>query len=43
MICQLCLQAEATIHVLDRLSDDPPVEADYCKTCYDLKYADAGR
>jgi hypothetical protein len=38
MLCQMCLQAEATVHVLDRLSGDHPVEADYCKACYDLKY-----
>jgi hypothetical protein len=38
MLCQVCLQAEATIHVLDRLSGDRPVEADYCQACYDIKY-----
>jgi hypothetical protein len=40
MLCQICLQAEATIHMLDRLSGNPPVEANYCQTCYDLKYVD---
>ena len=38
MLCQMCLEAEATIHVLDRLSYGPPVEADYCPKCYHLKY-----
>jgi hypothetical protein len=38
MLCQMCLQAEAAVHVLDRVPGGPPVQADYCPTCYDLKY-----
>ena len=38
MLCQLCLQAEAAIHVLDPQATDGPVEADYCQACYKLKY-----
>ncbi len=38
MLCQMCLEADATIHMLDRPAADRFVEADYCQTCYHLKY-----
>ena len=38
MLCWVCFRAEATIHVLDRPSDDPRVESHYCPACYELKY-----
>ncbi len=40
MICQMCLQAQATMHLFDRASGDRLVESHYCAACYDLKYAD---
>ncbi len=38
MLCQACFQAEASMHVLDRPSDDRLVESHYCLACYELKY-----
>jgi hypothetical protein len=38
MLCRMCLEAEATIHMLDRPSAEKVVEADYCPKCYDVKY-----
>ena len=38
MLCQMCLEAEATIHILDRPSTDELVDADYCQKCYHAKY-----
>jgi hypothetical protein len=38
MLCRMCFQAEATVHVLDRPSSDGLVESHYCPACYALKY-----
>jgi hypothetical protein len=40
MLCQICLQAEATIHVSICSSSETPVESDYCHACYQIKDAD---
>jgi hypothetical protein len=39
MLCQICLRAEATIHVSDPTAGEPPVESDYCHACFHIKYA----
>lgn len=38
MLCQMCLQAEATIRVCDPATGKRPVQADYCRACHDRKY-----
>lgn len=40
MLCRMCFQAEASMHVLDRPSGDGLIETHYCPACYALKYVD---
>lgn len=39
MLCQICLRAAATIHVLDRPPDDPQINSHYCAACHERAYA----
>lgn len=39
MICQMCLRAEATIHVSDSARDGAPVESHYCRACFPIRSA----
>ncbi len=39
MLCQMCQQAEATIHLLEYPpGDHPPVRVAYCPVCYAQRY-----
>jgi len=39
MLCEKCLQAEATIHVSVREPGKPELDSDYCHACYQIQAA----
>lgn len=38
MLCQICLQARATIHVRNHPSDDPQADSHFCPACFDREF-----